>query len=61
MDTIRSHGSALYVLFDCAGMRAAASGRVARGKQNNFRLTAFSREYVTWGELLDRVTAFLVG
>jgi hypothetical protein len=61
MDTIRPHGSPRYVLFDCVAARAAASGRVARGKQNNFRLTAFSREYVTWGELLDRVSWFLVG
>jgi hypothetical protein len=61
MDAIRQHGSARYVLFDCMAARAAASGRVARGKQNNFRVTAFSRDYVTWGVLLDRVTEFLVG
>lgn len=60
MDTIRPHGSPRYAVFDCAKAQSAAAGGVARGKQNNFRVTAFSRDYVTWGALLDQIIGFLV-
>lgn len=60
VDNARPRMSARFVVFDCATALAAASGGIARGKQNNLRLSAFSRAYVTWDEMIRTLMNFLL-
>jgi len=59
-DATRVTGSARYALRDCQTARGATMGGVARGKQNNFRVSALEPHLVTWFEFRERLLDFAV-
>lgn len=52
-------GSTRYALLTCSEARDAAMGHVARGKQNNFRLSALTAHFIAWPVLCENLLAFL--
>lgn len=58
-DATRAPGSPRYAFVDCRRARAAAMGQVAKGKQNNFRVSALADSFVTWPDLVAELRQFL--
>jgi hypothetical protein len=59
-DATQPIGTARYAVFTCARAKAAAMGGVARGKQNNLRISALRDCLVTWSHFSDDVRRFLL-
>ena len=57
VDATRDVGTARYALIDCQEARAAAMGGVARGKQNNFKVSALTHHLVGWLKFRDQLTS----
>jgi hypothetical protein len=55
VDALRPHGTPRYAFFDCSLAREAAMGGVAKGKQNNLRLSTFASRLVTWDVLMQHL------
>lgn len=60
-DATRRPGSRRYALLNCTEAKSAVMNRVARDKQNNFRLSALSQHLVCWEEFAKELLAFLCG
>jgi hypothetical protein len=60
-DRSRALGVPRFVFFTCEEAQAAAMNGVRPGKQNNFRLSAFGKSWITWRELIVRITDFVLG
>jgi hypothetical protein len=58
VDATRAPGSARYALIDRRAARGVAMGGVARGKQNNFSISALGPHLVVWAEFRDRLLEF---
>jgi hypothetical protein len=54
-------GSSRFVIFTCEQAHAAAANGVKPRKQNNFRMSAFASNWITWPDLVRCITDFLVG
>ena len=52
-------GTTRYALLSCSQARDAAMGGVARGKQNNFRISALKSHCIDWPTLCEELLAFL--
>lgn len=61
VDATMSVGADRYALLNCTEARGAAMGGVARGKQNNFRLSALRPRLVSWSAFCSDLTTFLAG
>lgn len=61
VDATKPLGTPRYVFCACSCAKAAAMGGVARGKQNNFKLSAFGSEFVDWTTFCNAVRTFLLG
>lgn len=60
-DATQQPGSRRYALLTCATAKKAAMGStVARGKQNNLRISALSKSLVDWPQLRQDVGGFLL-
>lgn len=59
-DATLPQGASRYACFDCTAASQAAMGGVARGKQNNFSLSALKPRMTTWGSFCELVEAFLL-
>jgi hypothetical protein len=57
-DATQSKGADRYALLNCSEARAAVMGVVAKGKQNNFRLSALKPHFVGWGVFSKRLLEF---
>jgi hypothetical protein len=53
-------GVALYAILNCDEAKAAAIGTVARGKQNNFRISALANRLIRWDQLVRELRAFVL-
>ena len=53
-------GTARYAVFTCRTAKQAAMGGVRKGKQNNFRVSAFASGLLTWSQALSELRAFLL-
>lgn len=53
-------GSARYALFNCAVAKMLAMGGVARGKQNNLRISGLRNRLVDWNSLRHELEEFLL-
>jgi hypothetical protein len=53
-------GSARYAFFTCKEAQAAAANGVRPGKQNNFRMATFDRGWITWPQLVQQLTEFVL-
>jgi len=61
VDATQAHGAERYGLFTCGGVKKAVMGdAVARGKQNNLRVSALRPSLVGWTEFCRQVRNFLV-
>lgn len=60
VDATQPVGARRYCLFDSRKAKQAAMGGVARGKQNNLRISAFREAYVDWGRLRSELEEFLL-
>ncbi len=58
-DAMRPAGSARYALCGSLAIKSAAMGKVARGKQNNIRISALQDHLVIWPLFIDRLSLFL--
>ena len=58
-DATRPLGSARYALLTCSEARNAVMGVVARGKQNNFRMSAINPHFVVWQSFCAALARFL--
>ena len=58
-DATRQPGTARYALLTCSEARDATMGSVARGKQNNFRISALEAHFLTWPVFCESLLAFL--
>jgi len=58
-DATRPIGSARYALCEPLVVQSAAMGNVARGKQNNIRVSALQDHLVMWPLFFDRLSSFL--
>lgn len=54
-------GSSRYAFIPSEIVKSAAMGGVARGKQNNIRINEVMSRGVTWDQLLDKLSEFLLG
>jgi hypothetical protein len=54
-------GAARYALLTCFDARAAVMGGVARGKQNNFKISAIEAHLSTWPIFCASLLTFLLG
>jgi hypothetical protein len=52
-------GAARYAILSCNEAKAAAMGTVARGKQNNFRISALSDRLIRWDQLVNELRSFV--
>src|SRR6266704_3083458 len=59
-DATRESGQARYAFFDCRTAKAAAMAGVARGKQNNLKVSHLSKNYMTWPKLVNALQAFVL-
>lgn len=59
VDATASSGASRYALLTCEDAKAAAMGGVARGKQNNLRISAFRANLVSWVDFEKQVREFL--
>jgi hypothetical protein len=53
-------GSPRYAYFTCTQASKAVMGKVARGKQNNLRVSYFQKHLITWDQLSDELLHFLL-
>lgn len=61
VDATQPPGTRRYALLTCATAKKAAMGSsVARGKQNNLRISAMSKSLVDWLQLREDVGGFLL-
>src|SRR5579859_1349998 len=60
VDATREIGSKRYCLFTCEKAKVGAMGGVARGKQNNLRISAFEQNLVDWVQLQIQIQQFLL-
>lgn len=60
-DATRNVCSPRYALLNCTEAKAVAMNGVAKGKQNNFRVSALSQHFVSWEEFCKRLLKFLCG
>ena len=58
-DATQAVGTARYALLSCSEACGAVMGSVARGKQNNFRLSAVKPHLVAWAEFCERLIRFM--
>lgn len=58
-DATQPPGAARYALLTCSQARNAAMGGVARGKQNNFRISALKAHSIAWPPFCEQLLAFL--
>jgi hypothetical protein len=58
-DATQSVGAPRYAFFDCLTARSAAMGSVARGKQNNLRVSALKPHLVDWSRFCSQVLSFV--
>src|SRR3990172_2723411 len=61
VDATRPVAAARYAFFSCSCAKAAAMGGVARGKQNNLKLSALGPEFVDWAPFCTVFRTFLLG
>lgn len=54
-------GSPRYLFFTCTQAQQAAMNGVRPGKQNNLNLSRFKADWISWPELIEGITAFVVG
>jgi hypothetical protein len=54
-------GSSRYAFISSETVKSAAMGGVERGKQNNFRIKEVMSQGMTWEQLLDMLSEFLLG
>jgi hypothetical protein len=59
-DATQPVASRRYCLFICETAKAAAMGGVARGKQNNLKISAFRERLVDWSGLCTQMEQFLL-
>ena len=59
-DATQAVGSRRYCLFTCEKAKAVAMGGVARGKQNNLRISALKENLVDWLRLRTQIQQFLL-
>lgn len=60
-DATQPWGTTRYALLTCSEARDAAMGGVARGKQNNFRISALAGHSIYWPAFCEKLVAFLSG
>lgn len=53
-------GSARYAIFTTSQANEASMGGVARGKQNNHRVSDFQYKMISWEDLVLRIDQFLL-
>jgi len=53
-------GSARYAILSCREAKAAAMGVVARGKQNNFRISALTDRLIRWDQLVNELRTLVL-
>jgi hypothetical protein len=61
VDATRPRGTPRYALLTCSEARNAAMGGVARGKQNNFKISAIKAYWTAWPTFCEHLLAFLSG
>lgn len=54
-------GAARYAMLSCREAKAAAMANVARGKQNNFRISALDDRLIRWDQLVNELRSFVFG
>lgn len=59
VDATEPFGSARYALITSSQARACAMGVVARGKQNNFRMSALRPHLVSWNRFCGLLRSFV--
>lgn len=57
-DATQMAGANRYAFLNCSEARAAVMGVVARGKQNNFKLSALRPHFVGWHQFVESVLRF---
>jgi hypothetical protein len=60
VDATRRPTEPRYGLFSCSRAKGAAMGCVARGKQNNLRLSSLASDLVEWSRFCDAFRKFLI-
>jgi hypothetical protein len=60
-DATQPPGAARYALLTCSQARGTAMGGVAKGKQNNFRISSLKAHSLTWPIFCENLLAFLSG
>ncbi len=60
-DATQPRGTTRYALLTCSEARDASMGGVARGKQNNFRISALTAHRIAWPTFCEKLLAFLSG
>jgi hypothetical protein len=60
-DATQPYGASRYALLACSEARDVAMGGVARGKQNNFRVSGLAGHRITWATFCERLLAFVSG
>jgi|SRR5580765_3169697 len=58
-DATQPRGTTRYALLTCSQARDAAMGGVARGKQDNFRISALKAHCIAWPTFCEKLLAFL--
>lgn len=57
---LRPAGAKRYTFFTSVRAKKAAMNGVERDKQNNIRISDFDGELITWGELCEEMSSFLL-